>query len=406
MGQVWAEVCEPRVSGEYEAVDSPDHPGASRVPYALMQGYYGSVCKMMGRGEAVGTGWLIRLRDLPGAVLKDPNTLGIVTAKQCCPTKESAEGYEAIFDCVDDTSAGLRCVLDSQKFYYSNSGKSEYVVIALRDVLEGRKPMKLGFGLTDAELPAGATITVVSHPKGLPREVSHGHITRVDDKAVYYNAGAKAASGSAVFFAHKGDLHVIALGLRGVPSDKTTMNSHEIEGVRVSRMSEVCHDASANTAKANPNAVPSPGAPPSWSQSGESIRITQVKDMKIKLPNGQQVTFTGSVKAPANVPHGTGTAVYDHGVAYTGEWSIGKRHGPGRITKAREGYYSAGECEDDLFIGTWTKYNSADDSFLEEQHYDHTTMDAVRRHLGFASRKAVPKEDQSPNKSDNAPTAK
>merc|ERR1719253_2319549 len=115
--------------------------------------------------------------------------------------------------------------------------------------------------------------------------------------------------------------------------------------------------------------------------------------MQVKLFSGVTVTYTGKLKAPADVPHGTGVAVYDHGVTYTGEWSVGKRHGPGKITKEKEEYYSKGECEDDLFIGTWTKYSLVDDSIMEEQHYDHTTMDVVRRHLGFASRKAVPKEE-------------
>jgi len=297
---------------------------------------------------------------------------------------------------------GLRSVLDPNKFYYSGGGSSDYVVVALRDVLDGRKPVKLGMSFTDAQLPAGATVTVVSHAGGLPREVSHGHITRVDATSVYYNAGAKAAVGSAVFFAHQKDLHVIAMGFKGAVAQPDAMASsnanpkgaHEIQGVRVSRFKEVFFDDGV-TAKAAPFQTVVPAGP---MDSGGPSKIMEVKDMKIKLPNGQSVTYTGTLKSPANVPQGSGSAVYDHGVTFAGEWSVGNRHGPGKITKEKEGYYSTGECENDLFIGTWTKYKIADDSVMEEQHYDHTTMDTVKRHLGFAGRKAAPKEDQSPKK--------
>lgn len=393
-------VCEAKVSNEVEVIDNPDHPGASRVPYALMQGYYGSVAKMVRGGENFGTGWLIRLADLPQVAkgLQDKDTQGIVTAKSCCPTKESAASYEAIFDYVEDSAPGLRCALAPSVFYYSGAGASDYVVVALKDIQKDRKPVKIGLTLTDAQLPTGATVSVVSHPGGLPREVSHGHITRVDENGVYYNAGAKAAVGSAVFFAHQKDLHVIAMGLMSAGSD-----IHEVMGVRTSRFSEVFCDESVSahqtivpgqTMKAAPLAT----APAGPMATAGGSRITQVKEMRITLPNKTMVTYTGQIKEPANVPHGTGTAVYDHGVSYIGEWEVGKRHGPGKITKDKEGYYSSGECEDDLFIGTWTKYNAKDDTFLEEQHYDHTTMDTVRRHLGMSARKARAKEEESPAK--------
>jgi len=402
MGQVQtalSTVCEAKVSQDVEAIDHPDHPGASRVPFALMTGYYGSVCKMVRNGEDFGTGWLIKLADLPAGAkhLEDPNTQAIVTAKSCCPTKESAASYQAIFDYVDVSNPGMRCELAPNTFYYSGKGTSDYVVVALRDVQKGRKPLKLGLALKDDQLPAGATVTVVSHPGGLPQEVSHGHITRVDENAIYYNAGAKAAVGSAVFFAYQKDLHVIAVGLRSAGSD-----IHEVMGVRVSKFSEVYYDegitptAGHQTIKA---AAPelSPAGPPMETIGGS--RITDVKDKRITLPNKAQVTYTGQLKEPANIPHGTGTVTYDHGVSYTGEWNVGKRHGPGKISsKDGGGYYSTGECEDDLFIGTWTKYNAADDAFLEEQHYDHTSMDTVRRHMGMAPRKARPKEEDSPTK--------
>jgi len=401
MGNVWAEVCEAKVpNAAPEVVDMPDHPGASRVPYALMQGYYGSVCKIVRGGENFGTGWLVKLADLNPAIaktLQDQNEQGIVTAKMCIGTKESAASFEALFDYVDDSAPGFRCPLAPRKFFYSGGGKSEYVIVGLRDIQEARRPMKLGLDLTDAQLPPQATITVVSHPQGLPREVSHGHITRVDETSIYYNAGAKAAMGSAVFFAHQKDLHVIAMGLKSAGTD-----IHEVQGVRVSRFKEVFYDEGfTGEEKKAPSAPSKAGAAPAESagppQDVGPARIIDVKDMKIKLANGQQVTYSGQLKAPANVPHGTGTAVYDHGVTYEGEWDVGKRHGPGKITKEKEGYYSKGECEDDLFIGTWTKYKTGDDTVLEEQHYDHTTMDTVRRHLGMASRKARPKEE-SPTK--------
>jgi len=394
MGQVWSEVCEPKVTNVVETVEEPDHPGASRVPYALMQGYYGSVCKMLRGGESTGTGWLINLADLPmvAQTLQDPKTQAIVTARSCCPTKESAVSIEALFDYVDESAPGHRCVLDPKTFFFSGLGKSDYVICALRDVQDaGRKPVKLGLSLSDDQLPAGATITVVSHPGGLPREVSHGQITRVDEGAIYYNAGAKAAMGSAVFFAYKRDLHVIAMGLKGADTE-----GHEVQGVRCARFREVFYDDSqAGKATMVPSAAagPTAAAGPMESGSATSFKMVDVKDMQIKLNNGQAVTYTGSLKAPANAPQGSGSAVYDHGVTYSGEWKNGMRHGPGKITKEKEGYYSTGECEDDLFIGTWTKYKMADDTFLEEQHYDHTTMDSVRRHLGMQPRKAVPQEE-------------
>lgn len=426
MGQVqnaMGTVCEANVANDVETIDHPDHPGASRVPYALMNGYYGSVCKMVRGGEDFGTGWLIRLSDLPhiGKDLKDPNTQAIVTAKSCCPTKESATSYEAIFDYVDDTTAGKRCALDPSTFYYSGAGTADYIVVALREFQKDRKPLQIGLNLTDAQLPAGATVTVVSHPAGLPREVSHGHITRVDEDAVYYNAGAKAATGSAVFFAYQKDLHVIAMGLKSAGSE-----IHEVVGVRTSKFSEVFYDEAlskkndkvdefqtqikdedagapqggdwGSTGPAGaPQAAPATATAGPMETMGGS-RIGDVKEMKITLPNKQQVTYTGQVKLPANVPHGQGTAVYDHGVTYIGEWDKGNRHGPGKITNVKEGYYSTGEVEDDLFIGTWTKYNSKDDTVMEEQHYDHSTFDTVRRHMGMSSRKATPKEDESPAK--------
>jgi len=406
MGQVQTaltDVCEAKVSTEVEVIDNPDHPGASRVPYALMQGYYGSVCKMVRGGENFGTGWLIRLADLPqcGKMLQDKETQAIVTSKSCCPTKESAASYEAVFDYVEESNPGLRSALAPSIFYYSGAGASDYVVVALKDIQKDRKPVKMGLTLTDAQLPAGATVSVVSHPAGLPREVSHGHITRVDENAVYYNAGAKAAVGSAVFFAHQKDLHVIALGLKSAGSD-----IHEVMGVRTSKFAEVFCDESVAAHKTivNDPLETVKGAPAQTSAAGPPMetaggsRITEVKEMRVTLPNKTVVTYTGQIKEPANVPHGTGTAVYDHGVSYIGEWNVGKRHGAGKITNAKEGYYSNGECEDDLFIGTWTKYNGKDDVFIEEQHYDHSTFDTVRRHLGMSSRKATPKEEESPTK--------
>lgn len=229
--------------------------------------------------------------------------------------------------------------------------------------------------------------------------MSHGHITRVDKNSIFYNAGAKAAVGSAVFFALQKDLHVIALGLKCAGND----DIHEIVGVRVSKFSEVYYDEAikpepalqtikaaqaTETVKASAPEAAADG-PPMETIGGS--RITDVKDKRITLPNKSQVTYTGKLKVPGDLPHGTGTVTYDHGVSYAGEWNKGKRHGPGKIT-SKDGYYSEGECEDDLFIGTWTKYNAADNKFLEEQHYDHTTMDTVRRHLGMASRKASAKE--------------
>jgi len=396
MGQLWSEVCEPKVPGEVpEKVDVPDHPGASRVSYSLMQGYYGSVCKVMRGDVPLGTGWLIRLADLGPAVkqlLQDPEDQAIVTSRQCIPTKEAAgTAVVAIFDYVDEKSTGTRASLDPGKFFFSGGGKSEYVVIALRSNvdLKERKPIKLGMNLTDDELPRGATVTVVSHPRGLPREVSHGHITRVESDTIYYNAGAKAALGSAVFFAHENDLHVIACGLRSSGSD-----THEVMGVRVSRFREVTTDELA--AKQPAKAVPEP-VPQAVPAQIEKTRIENVKEQSVKIANGQTVTYTGQLKVPTNVPHGVGTAVFENGAIHEGDWVHGKRHGASKITKPNEGVYSKGECEDDLFIGTWTKYNIKDDTFLEEHHYDHSTIETMARHWGFWTRKAAPKEE-SPTK--------
>lgn len=190
------------------------------------------------------------------------------------------------------------------------------------------------------------------------------------------------------------------MGLKSAGTD-----IHEVVGVRASKMKEAFYD---DGIKAPPGMAGNAEPAGPKSKPGQAVvasgptRISDVNNERIKLPNGQAVTYTGKLKQPANVPHGTGKAVYDHGVTYEGEWSVGKRHGPGKITKEKEGYYSSGECEDDLFIGTWTKKSISDDTFLEEQHYDHTTMDTMRRHLGFAGRKAQPKEE-SPTKEPASP---
>lgn len=391
-----------------EVVDMPDHPGASRVPYSLMQGYYGSVCAMINKsGQKVGTGFLIKLADLgpqQANLLEDQEDQGIITARQCVPTKEAAESFKALFDFVDDDSAGKRIDLYPRKFFYSGDGKSDWVICGLRDNQPDRKPLKLG-DFTDAQLPEQATIHVVSHPKGLPREVSHGHITRVDDESVFYNAGAKAAIGSAVFFAANKDLHVIALGLKAAPDSERT---HEIIGVRASLFKKALDEGrqpaanatiiDAGTKAGTKKAEAAPVANAGPTHTGPS-RIEDATEKAVKTATGQNITYTGKLKVPSNLPHGQGKASYDNGTVYEGGWNNGKRHGPGKISNRKEGYYSTGECEDDLFIGTWTKYHINDDSFLEEQHYDHGPMDSMRRNLGMGARKARAIEETSPAKS-------
>jgi hypothetical protein len=315
-----------------------------------------------------------------------------------------------MFDYVDEQEVGKTIPVDAQKFFFS--GSEEYSVVGIANQKSSdRTPLKLGLNLGPADLPMGAAITVVAHPKGGPREVSIGHVTFVDDTAVLYNAGAKAAVGSAVLFAHATHLHVIAMGLR---SHKQT---DEMMGVRVSVMAaQVVPEATKPAAKpaipegpgAGPG-TPNPAAPkpadapaienaPALNLAPGETKVIQVENHTVKLPNGHSCKYTGDLKVPMELPHGVGTASYDHGVKYEGNWRNGKREGEGKIMNEEGGYYSVGECENDLFIGTWTKKSMKDDKVLEEQHYDHSTLDAWKRTLGFGARKAKKEDAPTPTK--------
>jgi hypothetical protein len=390
MGQHLSEICTPKEQKDVE--DVPSHPGASRVPYMRMQLYYASVCKLVRAGDEMGTAWLTTLSEFHPSLTKglaDPEQQVIVCPKTCAPTKALAGQCTPIFDFVDEGVQGTAVSLQPDIFYYSKADGNYAVVAIEKQDPKLRSPLKLGTMLTPRDLPGGATVTVVAHPRGRAREVSIGHLTHADAAGVYYNAGAKAAVGSAVLFAHDNHLHVLAMGLKSVGEKGREENM----GVSVTAMAaEMRQPAQAPLPPVAPTllATPTPNSPnPMETQSPmasgmEMSKVIDAVNQAVKLPNGHSCTYTGKLKTPQNLPHGEGKAVYDHGVEYEGTWKNGNRDGKGTIIRESEGYKSEGECKDDLFIGTWTKYNLKDGSVMDETHYDHSPLDSWKRSLGSA----------------------
>lgn len=409
MGQQLSDICAPRETKEAE--DIPSHPGASRVPYARMQLYYASVCKMVRNGEEMGTGWLTTLQEIhPSAFLMHSQARGVaaedmqvvICPRTCSPTKALASSCTAVFDYVDEGVQGTVVQLQPELFYFSKLDGDYSVVAVEKQAPAQRLPLKLGSALTSKDLPPGATVTVVAHPRGGPREVSIGHVTHFEEKtAVYYNAGSKAAVGSAVFFAHENHLHIVAMGLKSVGEK----GKEENMGLAVAAIaSDLLKSpeappaaAAAPTLLATPTPTPNPmettmGTISPMSSGMEMSKNTDVERKYIKLPNGHNCWYTGKLKMPQNVPHGEGKAEYEHGVTYEGTWKNGNRDGKGTITRESDGYKSQGECKDDLFVGTWTKYSLKDGSVMDETHYDHSPFDSWKRTLGqaFGSKTADP----------------
>jgi hypothetical protein len=391
MGAQLSDICTPK-EHHADVEDVPSHPGASRIPYMRMQLYYAAVCKLVRTGDEMGTAWLTTLSDFHPSLTKgmaDQEQQVIVCPKTCAPTKALAVQCTAIFDFVDEGVQGAPVALQPDVFYYSKADGDYAVVAVEKQDPKVRLPLKLGTMLGSRDLPGGATVTVVAHPRGKAREVSIGHLTHFEDKGgVYFNAGAKAAIGSAVLFAHDSHLHVLGMGLKSVGEK----GREENYGVSVTAMAADIMQPQAPAAPAAPTllATPTPNSPnPMETQvpmasAMEMSKIIDAKDQAIKLPNGHSCTYTGKLKTPQNLPHGEGKATYDHGVTYEGTWKNGNREGKGTITRESEGYKSEGECKDDLFIGTWTKKNLKDGAVMEETHYDHSPLDSWKRSLGTA----------------------